>query len=135
VSGFTDRLESLTILLFKRPDVIVDIVFDNGQLHIVLANQGKSCAQRIRVKFHQPLNGVDGRKLISEQALFHATEYLPAGKQISTFLDTTQAYFSRKEPAFISLTVGFEDRFGRHYQRDITHNLEIYRNIGYVKAS
>jgi len=135
VSWFTDRLESLTTLLFKRPDVIIDIVFDHGQLHVVLANQGKSCAQRIRVKFHQPLRGVDGRKLVSEQSLFHATEYLPAGKQISTFFDTTQAYFSRKEPTLISLTVGFEDRFGRHYQRDITHNLEIYLDIGYVKAS
>lgn len=135
MSWLTDRLESLTTLLFKRPDVIVDIVFDNGQLHVVLANQGKSCAQRIRVKFHQPFHGVDGRKLVSEQAVFHATEYLPAGKQIRTFLDTTQAYFSRKEPTLISLTVGFEDRFGRHFQREITHNLEIYRDIGYVKVS
>lgn len=129
---FTDRLESLTILLFKRPDVIVDFVFDNGQIHVVLANQGKSCAQRIRIKFHQSLNGVDGRKVVSKQLLFHATEYLPAGKVISTFLDTTQAYFAREEPSLISLTIGFEDRFGRYYQRDICHNLEIYKDIGYL---
>jgi len=133
VSWFTDRLESLTILLFKQPDVIVDFVFNNGQLHVVLANQGKSPAQHIRVKFHQPLNGVDGRKVVSEQALFHSTEYLPAGKQISTFLDTTQAYFAREEALLISLTVGFEDRFGRHYQRDISHNLAIYKDIGYLQ--
>jgi len=133
VSWFTNRLESLSILFFKRPDVIVDFVFDNGQLHVVLANQGKSPAQRIRVKFHQPMNGVDGRKIVSEQALFHSTEYLPAGKQIRTFLDTTQAYFARKEASHITLTVGFEDRFGRHYQYDISHNLEIYKDIGYVQ--
>ena len=130
-----DRLESLFALLFYRPDVMVDVTFDCGQLHLVLANQGKSPAQRIRVKFHQPLTGVEGRKRVSDQALFHATEFLPAGKQICTFLDTAQSYFARGEPTLITLTLTFEDRFGHHYQREITHNLEIYRDIGYVKVS
>lgn len=133
MSWLTDRLESLSTLLFRRPDVIVDVVFDNGQLHLVLANQGESPAQRIRVKFHQPLTGADGRKQISDQTLFHSTEFLPAKKRIATFFDTTQAYFARGEPTRFTLTISFEDGFGRHYQRNITHDLEIYRDIGYVR--
>lgn len=133
MSGLLTWFESLVAWFFFRPDVYIDIEHDQGQLHIVLANQGRSSAYRIRSEFESPLIGVEGSKQISDQALFHCTEFLPIGKRITTYLDSSQAYFNRDEPTLIKISLCYEDRFGHQFQREILHNLAIYQDIGYIK--
>ena len=126
------RIDSIITLLFFKPEVSIDVVFDQGKLFLVLENQGRSSAHRINATFRQPLVGLNGTKRVSDQALFHKTEFLPAGKKIETYLDTTRAYFAREEPTLININIVYEDRFAHRFIRNINHDLAIYQDIGYI---
>lgn len=115
-----------------QPDIIVDFVFDAGMLFIVVRNIGAGAATKVSIAFNQPLVGVGGDKVISRLSLFKKIEFLPPQKEITAFLDTSASYFARKQPTKVSARVRFRDEAGRTYSREIHHDLEIYREIGYV---
>ncbi len=115
-----------------EPDVIVDFVFDAGMLFIVVRNIGAGAATKVSIVFNQPLVGVGGHKEISGLPVFKNVEFLPPQKEITAFLDTSASYFARNQPTKVSARVRFRDAAGRTYSREIHHDLEIYREIGYV---
>lgn len=115
-----------------NPDIIVDVIFEEGLLYIALANIGGAPAYGISVKFDKKIMGVGGSKLISTMPLFRRTEFMPPHKEIRTFLDTSASYFAGKQPLAIKTTVNFTDREGKKYTNVIKHNPGIYRDIGYV---
>jgi hypothetical protein len=114
------------------PYVIVDFVFDRGLLSISIKNIGSHPAFGVRVKFSQKLMGVEGTVEVSALPLFTALEFLPGGKEISTFLDTSASYFRSRQPAQITTNISYQDARGEKLTNSIRHNLEIYREIGYV---
>ena len=116
------------------PYVIVDFVFDRGLLSISIKNIGASAAFGVSVKFSQKLMGVEGTVAVSALPLFTALEFLPAGKEISTFLDTSSSYFRSKQPTQITTAITYQDAQHREFSNTIRHNLEIYREIGFVRA-
>ena len=116
-----------------EPDVIVDFGFDRGLLFITVSNIGVVPAYGISVAFDQEIWGVEGRKLISEMPLFKAVEFMPPQKHITTVLDTSASYFGRGQPTKIETLIAFRDRRGRRYANRIRHDLEIYRDLGYVE--
>ena len=56
-------------------------------------------------------------------------EFLAPHKTISTFLDTSTAYFNRGEPTRITARISFRDSRDRPYTSTLHHDLEIYRSI------
>ena len=116
-----------------EPDIVVDFIFDRGLLYIAIINIGEAPAFRISVKFNREIRGVGGAKVISEMPLFRKIEFMPPDKKITTFLDTSSSYFERRQPTEIETTISFSDRHGKHYKNQIKHNLDIYRDIGYIK--
>ncbi len=115
------------------PDIVVDFIFDRGLFSIAIMNIGEGPAFGISVKFNGEIRGVGGTKLISEMPLFRHLEFMPPDKKITTFLDTSSSYFARRQPTQIETTISFSDRHGKHYQNHIKHNLDIYRDIGYIQ--
>lgn len=115
------------------PDVIVDFVFDRGLLHIELSNIGDSPAYAVSAAFDREIWGVGGSRLVSGISLFRATAFMPPGKTIAAFLDSSASYFARGGPLEVTARVTFSDREGRTYSNVIRHNLGIYRDIGYVR--
>jgi hypothetical protein len=115
------------------PDVVVDFSFDQGLLFITVSNIGRVPACKVSVTFDKEIWGVEGEKLISDIALFRMIEFMPPGKQITTFLDTSASYFKRGQPTDIEANIDFQDRQSKTYTNKIKHNLEIYRDLGYVK--
>ena len=115
-----------------RPFVIVDFLFDRGLLSVSIKNAGSSPATNVRVEFSHKLMGVDGTVEVSAQALFNSLEFLPAGKEIATFLDTSASYFRSKQPTLVSAQITYRDIENRKFAQTIHHNLEIYRDIGFV---
>jgi hypothetical protein len=113
------------------PYVIVDFVFDRGLLSISIKNIGSRPAFAVRVEFSQKLMGVEGTVEVSALPLFSALEFLPGGKEISTFLDSSASYFRRKQPAKVTTRISYQDARGGRLTNTIRHNLEIYREIGY----
>ena len=116
------------------PEVIVDFVFRQGELHIAVANVSGVPAHNVTVAFDKAFRGLGGRRDYSSLPLFKRLLFLAPYKAIETFLDTSTAYFSRREPTRIAATVTYRDTQGQTYERRIVHDLAIYKDIAYVVA-
>ena len=115
-----------------RPDVIVDFLFEDGMLFVAVQNIGSEPALRVRVAFDPPFKGLNGTTSIPELALFRNIEFLAPARSIRTLLDSTAAYFARKEPEHITATVSYSDRAGQKFSSTVLHDLSIYRDIAFI---
>ena len=113
-------------------DVILDVVFERGLLFLVLANVGDRPAHAVRVKFSERFTGVGGAKRIDRLALFRKLEFLAPRKSIEVFLDRSADYFARSEPTQLTAAVSWRTGAGERRRTTIVHDLEIYRDLGYI---
>ena len=113
-------------------EVIVDVVFERGLLFLVVANLGDRPALSVRVKFDRAITGVGGTKRIDRLALFRKLEFLAPGKSIEVFLDRSPSYFARAEPTRLTAAVSWRTADGERRRTTIVHDLEIYRDLGYI---
>jgi hypothetical protein len=113
-------------------DVILDVVFERGLLFLVLANVGDRAAHGVRVKFSERFTGVGGAKRIDRLALFRRLEFLAPRKSIEVFLDRSASYFARAEPTRLTAAVSWRTADGERRRTTIVHDLEIYRDLGYI---
>ena len=122
-----------SLCLWCESDVVLDVVFDRGLLFVVLSNIGDRPALSVRVKFGAPLTGVGGAKRIDRLALFRKLEFLAPHKSIEVFLDRSADFFSRGEPTKIVAAVSWRTSAGERRSVTIDHDLEIYRDLGYIE--
>jgi hypothetical protein len=115
-------------------DVIVDFVFINGLFFISIKNTSDKPVFKVSIKFDKKLIGIEGSKEISALPLFNNIEFLAPQKEIRTFLDTSASYFRRGGPTEITARIAYQDSTGKKYTTTIRHNLEIYREIGYIET-
>jgi hypothetical protein len=113
--------------------VIVDVIFEDGLLFLTVENIGAAPVRRVSVSFDRALPGVGGRVDVAALALFGNIEFLAPRKSIRTFLDTTASWFARGAPVRFAARVAYMDAAGRRRVATIAHDLEIYRDIGYVR--
>ena len=114
-------------------DVILDVVFERGLLFLVLENTGETPAHGVRVKFGERFSGVGGAKRIDRLTLFRRLEYLAPRKAIEVFLDRSDSYFARDEPTTLTAAVSWRTSHGARRRVTIVHDLEIYRDLGYIE--
>jgi hypothetical protein len=119
----------------SRPDVILDFIFDDGLLFISINNIGDKPAYKVSVEFDCKIYGLGGTKEVSNLPLFRNIEFLAPHKQIITFLDHSNSYFSVKGPTKISARIVFLDSAERKHVVNIKHDLEIYREIGFIRRT
>jgi hypothetical protein len=113
--------------------VILDVVFERGLLFLVLANTGDVPARSVRVKFGERFSGVGGARRIDRLALFRKLEFLAPRKSIEVFLDRSDAYFARGEPTDLNVRVTWRTPEGARRAATIHHDLEIYRDLGFIE--
>ena len=116
----------------ERPDVIIDFRFEQGLFYIALINISDVPAYRVSVRFEKKFRGLGGECEVSSLRLFRRVEFLAPHKRIETLLDSSHAYFQRREPTVIKARVTFRDTAGKAHEREIVHDLAIYKNISYV---
>ena len=113
-------------------EVYLDFVFEAGLFYIVIKNNSNSPVFKVHVKFSNRMLGVDGKKEITSINLFKNIEFLAPQKEIKTFLDTSESYFSRKQPTKIVTEIVYTDIHSKNHKVVIKHDLEIYRDIGFI---
>ena len=118
-----------------RPDVIVDFVFEDGMLFVAVQNIGSHPALQVRVAFDPPFKGLGGTTSIAELPLFRNIEFLAPSRSIRTLLDSSAAYFARREPQRITATASYSDRSGQKFSSTMLHDLSIYRDIAFISKS
>ncbi len=116
-----------------RPEVIVDVLFEDGLLFLALRNTGTRAALGVATRFNRKLKGLGGTKEISALPLFRNVEFLAPGREIRTLLDSSAAFFARRQPTTISARISYRDPDGEEYTTSVKHDLEIYRELGYVE--
>ena len=115
------------------PNVIVDFIFDDGDLFIAVENLGDAPALDVKTTFSEPIHGVLGGVHINALALFRNLEFLAPHKSIRTFLDSSAAYFARNEPRRITVRIDYRDMANKAYRLTLRHDLGIYADIGYLR--
>jgi hypothetical protein len=113
-------------------DVSVDFVFEDGLLYVLVANIGERPALKVSCRFEPAFHGLGGSVEVSRLPLFRNIEYLAPGREIRTLVDSSAAYFARKEPTKLEIAVTYRDEDGARRQATIAHDLGIYRDLAYV---
>jgi hypothetical protein len=114
------------------PNVILDVVFDEGLLFLSLANIGDLPAVEVRVEFDPPFSGLDGSLAVSSMPLFRRLSFLAPKKRIVTLLDSSASYFHRNQPAEFTAHVSWAGLDEKRHESMIRHDLEIYRDLPFV---
>jgi len=114
-------------------EVIVDVVFERGLLFLVVQNLGDRPAHSVRIKFDKPFGGVGGTKKMQRLALFRRLEFLAPRKSIEVFLDRSASYFAREEPTQLTAAISWRTSAGERRSSTINHDLEIYRDLGFIE--
>ena len=116
----------------SAPDVIVDFIFDDGLFFIAIGNLSGQPAYKVSVKFNCQIYGFGGKDICA-LPLFGNIEFLAPHKTITTFLDSSGSYFSSGGPTKISARIAYQDFRGTKKVATINHDLEIYREIGFIR--
>jgi len=116
----------------RRPEVVLDVVFEDGLLFLAVVNTGDAAALGVSCKFRRRLRGLGGSQDVSKLPLFEHIAYLGPGREIRTLLDSSDAFFTRDEPTRIEVTTTYADASGRSYTSTVEHELAIYRDLAYV---
>lgn len=114
-----------------EPDVIFDVVFEDGLLFFEISNRSSLPATRVVTIFRQPVLAPDGVTEVSSLQVFKKTEFLAPGKVIRVFVDSVSSYFARRQPNFVHVALTWTS--GRKtLSTDISHDIRIYRDLPYV---
>jgi hypothetical protein len=116
----------------RRPEVVLDVLFEDGLLFLAVANIGDAPALAVTCRFRRKLRGLGGTQDVSKLPLFENIAFLGPGREIRTLLDSSAAYFARGEQTRISVTTTYADASGRSYTSAVEHDLAIYRDLAYV---
>jgi hypothetical protein len=114
------------------PDVILDVVFEEGALFLVLRNIGDRPALRVETRFRRPLMGLGGAKEVSALPLFRRLEFLAPGREIRTLLDSSASWFRRRQSTKVAATISYADGDGERHEAACQHDLAVYREVAYL---
>lgn len=104
-------------------------------LFITLKNIGARSAYAVTTTFDKPLYGLEGKKCISELQLFRRAEFVPPGKEFAQLMGPIAGWFKQRRSAKVNITITYRDREGNRFNERITHDLRIYRDLGYTRTS
>lgn len=113
-------------------DVILDFEFERGLLFVAVRNLSGRPALDVQTRFDKPFKGLGGSREIDRLGLFKRIRFLAPGREIRTLVDSSAAYFARKEPTVLTATVSYRTPAGERRSHAITHDLSIYRDLAYV---
>jgi hypothetical protein len=115
----------------ERPDMILDVEFEDGAFFILLRNIGERPALQVRTTLEPAIHGLGGRQALAELPLFREIPFFAPGKQVKFLLDSSALYFSRREPTRFTARIAYVDDKGGKFENVIQHDLEIYRSLAY----
>lgn len=114
------------------PKVILDVVFEDGLLFLAVRNIGDEPALDVTTTFNRKLVGLGGTKDVAALPLFANIAFLAPGREIRTLLDSAPSWFARTRSTALTARISFRDEAGKQHRAKVTHDLAIYREIGYV---
>jgi hypothetical protein len=115
-----------------RPEVILEFLFDQGNLLIAIRNIGSLPALAVRTELEPAFKGLGGTQDFAELEVFQNIAFLGPQREICFLLDSSAAYFARREPTAVTARLTYADESGQKFETRIRHNLEIFRSLPYL---
>ena len=112
----------------------MDVVFEDGLFFLSVANIGDRPALDVTTTFNRKLVGLGGTKDVGALPLFRRIAYLAPGKEIRTLLDSAPSWFARSRSTALTARVAYTDPEKKPFKGTMTHDLEIYRELAYLKG-
>jgi hypothetical protein len=97
-------------------------------------NIGERPALDVTTTFNRKLVGLGGTKDVAALPLFRKLPFLAPGREIRTLLDSAASWFAGRRGTKITARVTYRDAEGEQYRGTMAHDLEIYREIAYVRG-
>ena len=117
----------------SRPDVIVDVDFEAGLLFLAVRNIGDRPALDVTTTFNRKLLGLGGGTDVSALPLFGTSPF--SRRTRSPDAPRHRGVLVRAPPGDEDhRRVAYRDAEGKDYRGSMSHDLEIYREIAYVKG-
>lgn len=111
--------------------MILDVQFSDGVFSFIMENIGVIAATNVSTTLDKKIMGLGGTKAINELRILKEITYFPPRKRFTFLLDSASSFFARKEPTRFTATISYSDSNGTSYTENITHDLEIYRDLPY----
>ncbi len=111
------------------PEVIVDFIFEGETIFIAVKNIGRRPLNFMHASFKPAIFGLGGTEAIGKLPVFNREYFLAPGKEIRTLVDSSRAYFARKQPTHITVTVVYRDFRDREFRIVLEHDLEVYQKL------
>ena len=115
-----------------EPKVILDVLFEEGMLFLVIHNISGFPAHDVRIRFSDQLIGVNGRVNVSELNIFQNLRFLAPGKPIKVFLDSTSSFFRQSKVRTFEVRLDWANEEGHRFFGRAVHDLSIYEDLGYI---
>ena len=118
----------------KDPDVILDVLFEDGMLIFSVRNKTDRPVYTVRCNFAKPVIGLDGVTDLARANLFSKLEFLAPGRDIRMPIDRIGPYFARGGANLVICTVSYTDADDADFVCQIRHDLSVYRDLQVVQA-
>lgn len=112
----------------KSSQIIVDFVFENNLLYIIIENIGDSVVNKVSIKFDKKFLGLNKEKNISDLRIFRNISVFPPKKKFKIFVDTFSSYVKNKQPLVLTSKITYYHK-KRHFYEMIKHDLAIYKDF------
>lgn len=113
-------------------EVILDFEFEKGLFFISIKNYGDAPVFNVKITFKPGFTGHGGATKIHALSVFKGISFLPPGKEIRFFMDSSHDYFARGNPNQIDSKIQFNTLDGKGKSYTLTHNLAIYSDLVYL---
>lgn len=120
----------------ERPYVIMDFdLSDKGIINLVVKNIGNGSAKDVKFNFLKPMITSDGRDIAKLPLFEQGLRFLPAGKEISQFFDTSVGYFGDARPPIFEVSISYYNGQGSTFYEDppIKLDLSAYKGMYYIQ--
>jgi len=130
------RETRLTREMQERPYVIMDFdLSDKGIINLVVKNIGNGSAKDVKFKFLKPMITSDGRDIAKLPLFGQGLRFLPAGKEISQFFDTSVGCFGGERPPMFEVGISYYNAQGSTLYEDPPMKLDLsaYKGMYYIQ--
>jgi len=118
----------------ERPYIIADFEVSNSLIEVAIVNMGKGAAKDVKFSFEPELIASDGRNLSKSFWLFReGTAFFPPDKKISTFFDTSPAYFNSGNPLIFDAKISYQDMRGKLWETSMKLDLSMYKGRMFIR--
>jgi hypothetical protein len=117
------------------PNPVLDFELIDESIYIKYYNFSDIEAYNISVEFSHSIPGFHGTKKISSLYVFRGLSYMAPHKEFLIYVDDVGSFFEILNIDSVRVDIKYQNRTGKKYSKNITHNLLVYKDMPIIIKS